>query len=409
MVNLPDLKWILGCEYSGKILLGNFSDALKRKLVDYISHFHAFDQVGSPSIPYISAWGSSDNKIWYEFVGSEFPRLLKCLPAEVAEVFSDSIIDRCIYRRPSLQSAVTKQTLSRQQLHIHRKELRDRGRKKGFVNAVYKVQLRSREPIWLKDQANIEFFPEDDLCLSRGLLIDVTNEMASEEALKKVQKELQKHRDHLEEMVKDRTRKIWKSQLEVVSRLARAAEFRDNRTGSHLAKMSRYCSVLGRAVGLKKNINTLLYLAAPMHDIGKIAITDNILQKAGQLDDDEYELMKSHTHIGAKLLAGHNSDLLRVARTVALNHHERWNGTGYPRGLANKDIPLAGRISAVCDVFDALTSDRPYKKAWSFDRAVEEISRGKGSHFDPELVDLFLQNLPNIRQVYHEHGHSPVH
>jgi HD-GYP domain-containing protein (c-di-GMP phosphodiesterase class II) len=408
MMNLPDLKRILGCEYSGKILFGNFSDRLKRKLIDFIAHFHSFDTVGSPSIPYISAWRGTDEKIWYEFTGTQFPKLLDCVPAEVADVFSDSIIDRCIYRRPSLESTVTKQTLSRQQLHFHWKELRDQGRKKGFVNAVYKVQLRSGEPVWLKDQAYIEFFPEDDICLSRGLLIDVTNEMASEEALKKVQEELQKHHDHLEDMVKDRTKKLWNSQLEIISRLARAAEFRDNRTGRHLAKMSRYCSVLGRAAGLKKNINTLLYLAAPMHDIGKIAITDNILQKAGQLDAAEYELMKSHTHIGAKLLSGHNSDLLQIARTIALNHHERWDGTGYPRGLANQDIPLAGRISAICDVFDALTSDRPYKKAWSFDQAVSEISIHKGTHFDPELVDLFLKSLPHFQQVYHEHGH-PVH
>jgi len=408
MVNLPDLKWILGCEYSGKILFGNFSDTLKRKLVEYITYFNAFDRVGSPSIPYISAWRSTDKKIWYEYSGWQFHRILDCSPQEVAEVFSDSIIDRCIYKKPSLESAVTKLTLSRHQLHVHRQEIRQQGKMERFVNAVYKVQLKSGQLLWLKDQANIEFFKKDDICLSRGLLVDVTYEMTSEEALKKVQEELQLHREHLEDMVKDRTRKLWKSQLEIISRLARAAEFRDNRTGRHLAKMSRYCAVLGRAAGLAKNANTLLYLAAPMHDIGKIAITDSILQKTGQLDEEEYELMKTHTHIGAKLLSGHNSDLLRVARTIALNHHERWDGTGYPRGLSSKGIPLVGRISAICDVFDALTSDRPYKKAWRFEKAVREINSQKGSHFDPDLADLFLRNLPSIKRVYHEHA-NPLH
>lgn len=403
MVTLPDLKWILGCDYGGRILFGDFSSDLKRTIVEYISRFHAFDLVGSPSIPYLSAWRSSDQKIWYEYTGSRFCRLLDCSPSEVAEVFCDSIVDRYIYNRPSLNNDIVKQTQSRKELHFQRQRIREEDKKEGFVNAVYKMQLKSGKHIWLKDQASIESFPDDDISISRGLMVDVTCEMVSELSLKKMQTDLQKHRDHLEDMVKDRTKKLWKSQLEIISRLARAAEFRDNRTGRHLVKMSRYCAVLGRATGLSKNCNTLLYLAAPMHDIGKIGITDSILQKKGRLDPTEYELMKTHCHIGAKLLSGHNSDLLRVARTIALNHHERWDGTGYPRGLANRDIPFAGRISAICDVFEALTSDRPYKKAWPFEQAVEEINRHRGSQFDPQLVNLFNQNLPAIRQVYYEH------
>ncbi|MEJ2688480.1 MAG: HD domain-containing protein [Deltaproteobacteria bacterium] len=407
MVTLPDLRWILGCEYSGRILFGDFSSDLKRKIIKYISHFHAFDQDGSPSIPYISAWRSTDRKIWYEYTGSQFCRLLDCAPSEVAEVFSDSIVDRNIYNRPTLNGDIRKKTQSRRELHNQRQQIRERGKKQGFVNAVYKIRLKNGKHFWLKDQAIIDYFAADDISISRGLMVDVTCEMVSELTLKKMQTELQRHRDHLEDMVKDRTRRLWKSQLEIISRLARAAEFRDNRTGRHLAKMSRYCSVLGHAAGLSKDVNTLLYLAAPMHDIGKIGINDSILQKSGRLSDVEFEQMKTHCDIGAKLLAGQNSDLLRIARAIALNHHERWDGTGYPRGLANRDIPFAGRISSICDVFDALTSERPYKHAWPFENAVDEIHSNRGSQFDPELVHLFIQNLPAIRRVYLENSDWP--
>ncbi len=402
MVTLPDLRWILGCDYSGRILFGDFSSNLKRRIIKYITHFHAFDEDGSPSIPYISAWRSTDQKIWYEYTGSQFCRLLDCSPSEVAEVFSDSIVDRNIYNRPTLNGDIRQTYPEPQRTALPAAADPGKGQKAGLCQRSLQDPLKNGKHFWLKDQAIIDCFADDDICISRGLMVDVTCEMVSELTLKKMQTELQKHRDHLEDMVKDRTRKLWKSQLEIISRLARAAEFRDNRTGRHLAKMSRYCSVLGHAAGLSKDVNTLLYLAAPMHDIGKIGINDSILKKTGGSSDTEYELMKTHCHIGAKLLSGHNSDLLRVARAIALNHHERWDGSGYPRGLANRDIPFAGRISAICDVFDALTSERPYKEAWPFEKAVEEIHNHRGSQFDPELVDLFVQNLPAIRHVYHE-------
>ncbi|MEA3547738.1 MAG: HD domain-containing phosphohydrolase, partial [Thermodesulfobacteriota bacterium] len=173
-------------------------------------------------------------------------------------------------------------------------------------------------------------------------------------------------------------------------------------------KMSHYCNILGKATGLNDLQRTLLFHAAPMHDVGKIGISENILQKPGPLTPKEFELMKSHSIIGAKLLSGNNSKLLKMAKTIALTHHEKWDGSGYPNSLHGDKIPLPGRIAAICDVFDALTSERPYKKAWPADDAFGELYQGKGSHFDPELVDLFLQHIPEIMEIHDRFSPIPL-
>jgi len=139
-----------------------------------------------------------------------------------------------------------------------------------------------------------------------------------------------------------------------------------------------------------------------MHDVGKIGIPDSILQKPGKLDPGERQIMENHARIGADLLGGHDSELLQLASTIALTHHERWDGSGYPQGLRGEEIPIEGRITALCDVFDALTNDRPYKKAWPDQEAVEEIRSQRGEHFDPLITDLFMDNLPKILLVRKE-------
>jgi putative two-component system response regulator len=136
-----------------------------------------------------------------------------------------------------------------------------------------------------------------------------------------------------------------------------------------------------------------------MHDVGKLGIADSILQKPGPLSQAEFEIIKTHCQVGANLLSDGKSTLLRVAQSIAFSHHERWDGSGYPRGLENRQIPLTSRITSICDVFDALTSERPYKKAWRFDDAVDEIWRLRKTYFDPNLVDLFMKNVPEIRKV----------
>jgi putative two-component system response regulator len=203
----------------------------------------------------------------------------------------------------------------------------------------------------------------------------------------------------LEEKVRERTHEIEDTRLQIVRRLGRAAEFRDNETGMHVIRMSHACSYVAKAAGLSEADCELILTAAPMHDIGKIGIPDNILLKPGKLTAEEWDIMKTHSQIGADLLSGHHSELLETAQSIALTHHEKWDGGGYPNGLAGEDIPLFGRITAICDVFDALTSDRPYKKAWPVEDAVAEIKNMSGRHFDPSLVPHFLDILPKILET----------
>jgi len=200
----------------------------------------------------------------------------------------------------------------------------------------------------------------------------------------------------LERMVRARTAELRETQLEIVNRLAQAAESRDGETGAHIERMSRMCEALGRAVGMSDDEAEELRHAAVLHDVGKIGIPDAILLKPGRLDVDEIAVMRRHTSIGAAILAESPSPLMQVAETIALTHHERWDGTGYPAGLAGEEIPLPGRIAAICDVFDALLARRPYKERWSLDDALAEMRSLAGSHFDPELTRSFLEIAPRL-------------
>ena len=207
----------------------------------------------------------------------------------------------------------------------------------------------------------------------------------------------------LEEMVRQRTEELNQTRLQVVRRLGRAAEYRDNETGYHILRMSKYSALLAHRLGWDKAACDLMLNASPMHDIGKIGIPDAVLLKPGRLDENEMAIIRMHPEIGASLLAGDRSELLCLAQTIALTHHEKWDGSGYPAGLAGGDIPEAGRIVAVADVFDALSSSRSYKRAWSVDEAVAYVIDSSGSHFDPDVVRCFQEHLPEILAIGNEH------
>jgi putative two-component system response regulator len=221
---------------------------------------------------------------------------------------------------------------------------------------------------------------------------NITAQVEAEQALAK-------QSESLEETVRTRTKALEESRLEVLQRLAFTAEHRDDDTYEHTERVGRTAARIARQLGFKPEDVELIRRAAPLHDIGKVGVPDAVLLKPGDLTPEEFEQMKKHVEVGAQILARGRFDVLHVARTIAQTHHERWDGKGYMHGLAGTDIPLVGRITAVADVFDALTHDRPYKPAWPLEEAVAEIRRGAGSRFDPDVVDAFLE-LDHARLLF---------
>ncbi|USD32269.1 MULTISPECIES: response regulator [Vibrio] len=199
--------------------------------------------------------------------------------------------------------------------------------------------------------------------------------------------------------VKQRTEQLERSRLEIIQRLGRAAEYKDNETGMHVVRMSHYSRILAEQLDVSKRWVELVFQASPMHDIGKIGIPDHILGKPGKLDGDEWAVMQKHVNFGADIIGDSDSLLLQMAKEIALYHHEKWDGSGYPHGTQGEAIPLSARIVAIADVFDALTSERPYKKAWPVEEAVALLEEGAGAHFDPNLVPIFISQLDEILKI----------
>ncbi|MCU1717686.1 two-component system response regulator [Pseudomonas sp. 5P_3.1_Bac2] len=206
-------------------------------------------------------------------------------------------------------------------------------------------------------------------------------------------------RTHLSLVQADEVRN---TRLQIIRCLGAAAEYKDNETGLHVIRMSHFSKILALAAGYSPEAAEELLHAAPMHDVGKIGIPDAILQKPGKLNDEEWAVMSQHPVIGARIIGQHPSGLLKLAASIALNHHEKWDGSGYPNGLSGEQIPHAARIVAIADVYDALTSTRPYKRAWSVDEALALIRRESGKHFDPQLVELFITCMPTIIEVQNQ-------
>lgn len=205
--------------------------------------------------------------------------------------------------------------------------------------------------------------------------------------------QLYRQNEILEEKVRERTAELEQAQQEILELLARAAEYRDDVTGHHTRRVGQMAAEVAQMMGLSDWEVEVIRQAAPLHDIGKIGIPDNILLKPGKFTDEEYQQMKHHTHIGANILAGSQFPVLKMAEHIAISHHERWDGAGYPHQLSGEFIPLAGRIVGLVDFFDALTHERPYKQAWTVEATVAEIKRLEGEHFDPSVVGAFLKVL----------------
>ena len=218
-------------------------------------------------------------------------------------------------------------------------------------------------------------------------------------ALRSAQVELANRASWLHQEVERATTHLLEREEEIIWRLARAIEYRDGDTGEHVSRVARIAQLVAAGVGLDPQRCRMIYLAAPLHDIGKIGIADAILGKPGKLTPEEFSVMRQHVTIGARILENGSSELIRTAELIAQSHHERWDGTGYPDRLSGADIPIEARIVAIADVFDALCSERPYKPAWPIEKAASEIRACSGSHFDPDCVAAFMASWPEIEKI----------
>jgi PAS domain S-box-containing protein len=244
----------------------------------------------------------------------------------------------------------------------------------------YRMFARDGRLVWIRDEGVMIHGEGDSPNFIQGLMYDVTVEKEAQESLRR-------------------------SHEETVRRLARAAEFRHDETGAHIERMSRYCELIAGRVGFDPEHCEQFRIASPMHDVGKIGISDAELRKAGPLNAEERAEVERHADIGYRILAGSGAELLDLAATIAWTHHERFDGEGYPRGLEGEAIPLPGRIAAVADVFDALTTDRVYRPAYPYPEAVEMMQAERGAHFDPRVLDAFLSADAEVREILSSGGH----
>ena len=246
--------------------------------------------------------------------------------------------------------------------------------------------------------------------LSLGAVDYITKPINPSIVLQRVQTQLALYDQNLalEAKVYQRTQELNDVQLEIIRRLGRAAEFKDNETGLHVIRMSHYSRLIAEELGYGFEWSNLIFNAAPMHDIGKIGIPDCILLKQGPLDKEEWNLMQQHPQFGADIIGDHDSRLLQMSKEIALSHHEKWDGSGYPNGLKGQEIPISGRVIAIADVFDALTTERPYKKAWTVEDTVNLINENTGTHFDPDLVPIFHKVLPQILAIKERYAESSM-
>ncbi len=227
------------------------------------------------------------------------------------------------------------------------------------------------------------------------LLINVANALER----RRVTLRMQEYERDLERKVLERTAQVRRREEQIVVRLLSASEYRDDETGAHIRRIGLYSALIAQELGWEPQRVADMRLAAPMHDVGKIGIPDSILRKPGGLKRDEFEIMKTHTTIGGKILDDPDVPLLRLAKEIALTHHEKWNGAGYPEGLSGEAIPESGRITAVVDVYDALVYDRVYRPAIPEEKALSMVREGRGTHFDPRILDCFFSLLPGIREI----------
>jgi CHASE2 domain-containing sensor protein len=278
----------------------------------------------------------------------------------------------------------------------------------GFLPALISLGLRALVAVLVAPAVGVVFLLISQYAFNHGRILPVAVPLfalslgtastisAGYVAERRQRRQVSRRNEELEEAVRERTAELRQTQLEVIHRLAHATESRDQETGLHLERISRMCERVGLALGMTPTEAETLRNASLLHDVGKIGVPDAVLLQPGDLSADDRELMRRHTAVGGSILADSTSPVMRMAEEIALTHHERWDGSGYPEGLVGEAIPLPGRICAVCDVFDALLSDRPYKDPWPVAEALGELRRERGRHFDPQVVDAFMSIVDDL-------------
>ena len=410
MESILDLNCIASPDYCGCILSGDYSVELKKRVAEYIDHYRGFEDTGSAAILYIAAWQGEKEKIWYEYAGERFMKILGCKKSELAEVFRNSIIDRRIYKGLDVDVGVRKEVKNREELNDVREELREEGKKAGTIEAVYKLSVNNTGAIWLKDQATVEIYEQDGICLSLGFLTIVSKEMEAED-------ELKKHHDQLEKIVHERTaaltklntqlkREIAERQLteeklqrsyaklqknldETVHAMSLTAEKRDPYTAGHQKRTTELALALAGEMGLSEHQIKGVQMAGLIHDMGKISIPAEILSKPGKLNEVEIQLVRRHPQAAFEILK--KIDFPWPVDLIVLQHHEKMDCSGYPQGLAGEEILLEARILCVADVVESIDSHRPYRPGLGIDKALEEISKNRGILYDQDVVDACLR------------------
>ena len=398
-------------KYHGSILLSdNYSASLKHRLAECIKCYRAFEDTGSAAMLYIAAWEGNDKRIWYEYAGRSFVTLFGCEQHEIEEVFRKSVKDRRIYKHLDVEAGVQKQVKSRDEISSTWEEMREEGEKAGTTEAVYKIALDEDSTIWLKDQAIIEVYEQDNICLSFGVLTIVSKEMEAEDKLKK-------HHDLLETLVRKRTteltnlnrqlqqeieerkrtqKKLSNSYLqlqqsldEIVHAMSLTLEERDPYTAGHQRRTTELSLAIAGEMGLSEHQKKGLQMAGLIHDMGKISVPGEILSKPGRLNDAELQLIKRHPQVAYDIL--NQIDFPWSVDKIVLQHHEKLDGSGYPQGLLGAEILLESKILCVADVMETMETHRPYRPSLGREVALEEISKNRGILYDAEVVDACIR------------------
>ena len=392
----------------------SYSRALIKRLTECIASYTAYEQTGTAPLLYIAAWQEDGEDIWYEYASKKFTALLDCELHEIPSLLRGSLIDRRTYREVRNEFSVSKEIKSRNETQESWKELREEGKNSGVVEAYYKVRTKHGKAVWIKDHATVELHQSDNICLSLGFLTIVSREMESEEILqqhhdllevivqgrtaeliqlnKKLKKEVEE-RKTIEEELNRSNERLQRNLEEIVQAMSLTLEERDPYTVGHQRRTTVLAMAIADFMNLSVDEKNGLRMASLIHDMGKISIPGEILSKPGPLNEVEHLLIKRHPQVAYDILK--QIDFPWPVGKIVLQHHEKYDGSGYPQNLAGNEILLQARILCVADVVETIGSHRPYRPSMGNEVALKEIRDNRGILYDPDVVDACISIVEN--------------